>query len=211
MGSSIPKQFLLLHDKPVLWYTMHTFLQAYADLEVILVLPEAYMAQGREVAARLDQSRITLTTGGNTRFQSVRNGLALVQEPAIVFVHDAVRCLASRKLIQNCYQQALEKGSAIPAVTATDSIRLAEDNGHRQLDRQQVRIIQTPQTFDSRLLLPAFAQEYRESFTDEATVVEASGIAVYLVEGEYSNIKITRPIDMFIAEKLLEMGMVAAS
>jgi 2-C-methyl-D-erythritol 4-phosphate cytidylyltransferase len=134
----------------------------------------------------------------------VQNGLKHVSEPSIVFVHDAVRCLASTNLIQRCYNQAREKGSAIPAVSATDSIRIEEGEEHHIIDRTKVRIIQTPQTFKSEILLPAYQQEYQTSFTDDASVVEARGNKVFLIDGEYDNLKITRPIDIFLAEKILQ-------
>jgi 2-C-methyl-D-erythritol 4-phosphate cytidylyltransferase len=141
--------------------------------------------------------------GGETRFHSVKNGLALVSEPSIVFVHDGVRCLVTADLIKRCYQQALEKGSAIPAVRATDSVRLIVSDSHQPADRDNVRIIQTPQTFQAQLLLSAFDRDYEEAFTDEATVVEAAGQKVWLIEGEYENIKITRPADLLVAETIL--------
>jgi len=123
---------------------------------------------------------------------------------AIVFVHDGVRCLLTTDLIKRCFEQALSKGSAIPAVAATDSIRIAgKDEESKIADRNQVRIIQTPQTFKAELLLPAFNQEYTEAFTDEATVVEAFGNKIYLIEGEYNNLKITRPIDLLVADMIL--------
>ena len=204
MGAAIPKQFLLLQGKPLLWYSLQTFLQAFEDLEIILVVPADNLAEGEQLAKELNAvSRITVTTGGATRFHSVQNGLALVSSPSIVFVHDGVRCLVSTELIQRCYTQALEKGSAIPAVAATDSIRILVEEGHTVADRKLVRIIQTPQTFRSEILLPAFQNDFEESFTDEATVVEASGYPVFLIEGEYSNIKITRPVDLLVAEKIL--------
>jgi 2-C-methyl-D-erythritol 4-phosphate cytidylyltransferase len=204
MGAAIPKQFLLLQGKPLLWYSLQTFLHAFDDLEIILVLPADKLAEGEQLAKELNAvSRITVTTGGATRFHSVQNGLALVSSPSIVFVHDGVRCLVSPELIQRCYTQALEKGSAIPAVAATDSIRILVEEGHTVADRKLVRIIQTPQTFRSEILLPAFQNEFEEGFTDEATVVEASGNPVFLIEGEYSNIKITRPVDLLVAEKIL--------
>lgn len=204
MGTAIPKQFLFLQGKPLLGYSLQTFLHAFEDLEIILVLPADNLAEGEQLAQDLGAvARITVTAGGNTRFHSVQNGLALVSSPSIVFVHDGVRCLVSRELIQRCYTQALEKGSAIPAVAATDSIRILAGEGHAVADRNLVRIIQTPQTFQSEILLPAFANEFEEAFTDEATVVEASGNPVYLIEGEYSNIKITRPVDLLVAEKIL--------
>lgn len=127
-----------------------------------------------------------------------------MKEESVIFVHDAVRCLVSVPLIHRCYKQAIEKGSAVPAVAATDSIRIFSNSHHHVADRQQVRIIQTPQTFLSRIILPAFEQQYNDTFTDEATVVESSETEVFLTEGEYDNIKITRPVDMIIAERILQ-------
>jgi 2-C-methyl-D-erythritol 4-phosphate cytidylyltransferase len=205
MGNMIPKQFLLLKHKAILWYTLDTFLRAYNDLDVILVLPEQHLQKGKSIIGSFaDAGRIQIVTGGNTRFHSVQCGLKKVKEVSVVFVHDAVRCLVSVPLIHRCYKNAIEYGSAIPAVTATDSIRIINHEHHFVAERENVRIIQTPQTFLSSIILPAFAQEYKDGFTDEATVVEANGTKVFLTEGEYDNIKITRPIDMMIAEKILE-------
>ncbi|HNL82592.1 MAG TPA: 2-C-methyl-D-erythritol 4-phosphate cytidylyltransferase [Chitinophagaceae bacterium] len=206
MGGFIPKQFLLLKGKPVLWFTINTFLNSYNDLEIILVLPEEFIERGREIIELFDEkSRITITKGGNTRFHSVQNGLQLIKEECIVFVHDGVRCLLSKNLIINCYQQALIKGNAVPAITATDSIRLVDENGNNSIaDRNKIKIIQTPQTFKSNIILDAFKQPYKESFTDEASVVEATGAAIFLIDGEYNNIKITHPSDLAVAEKILE-------
>ncbi len=204
MGASIPKQFLLLNGKPVLYHTIQRFLETWDDLEIILVLPEEYITAGNKIVADLQaNTRVKITTGGNSRFQSVKNGLALIREQAVVFVHDGVRCLVGKDLIKRCYQQALEKGSAIPAVAATDSIRISDDTHHEVIDRNKVRIIQTPQTFLSEIIIPAFNKSYEEKFTDEATVVESSGKEVYLIEGEYTNIKITRPADLLIAEQVI--------
>ncbi len=206
MGGFIPTQFLLLKGKPVLWFTINTFLNSYNDLEIILVLPEEFIERGREIIELFDEkSRITITKGGNTRFHSVQNGLQLIKEECIVFVHDGVRCLLSKNLIINCYQQALIKGNAVPAITATDSIRLVDENGNNSIaDRNKIKIIQTPQTFKSNIILDAFKQPYKESFTDEASVVEATGAAIFLIDGEYNNIKITHPSDLAVAEKILE-------
>lgn len=204
MGASVPKQFLLLQGKPLLWHTLHRFLNVWNDLHVVLVLPAEHMQEGEAIVQTLQATdRVTLTTGGATRFNSVQNGLQYVKEPSIVFVHDGVRCMVSEDLIQRCYTQALEKGSAIPAVAATDSIRIVEGDNSRVANRDAVRIIQTPQTFRSELLLPAFARPYDPSFTDEATVVEAAGHAIHLIEGDHHNIKITRPVDLLIAEQIL--------
>lgn len=206
MGSNIPKQFLLLNDKPVLYYTLKVFLESYTDIQIILVLPEEYTDLGREIIdAYFDYSRIQITSGGETRFHSVKNGLALANKESIIFVHDAVRCLITTDLIHRCFENVLKTGSAVPALRSKDSVRLLneEENDNEVLDRSKVVFIQTPQTFHSRILVPAFEIDYKERFTDEATVVEAFGLKISLVEGEENNLKITRPVDLFIAEKLL--------
>lgn len=204
MGADIPKQFLLLNGKPLLQYTLQSFLQAFDDMIIILVLPNEHFVRGKEIIKNMNaEEKIQIIAGGETRFQSVKNGLRNITHPSIVFVHDGVRCLISQKLIQNCYKQAVEKGSAVPAVAATDSIRIAEGSSHVIIDRSKVRIIQTPQTFQSEILAEAFKQEYHSSFTDEAAVAEAAGYKVFLIQGDYNNLKITRPVDLFIAEKLL--------
>jgi 2-C-methyl-D-erythritol 4-phosphate cytidylyltransferase len=204
MGARLPKQFMLLKGKPVIYYTIKAFLEAYDDLQIILVLPSEYISTGREIAnGYFDNNRIQITAGGNTRFQSVKNGLALVVEESIIFVHDGVRCLLTKGLIHRCYQKAVETGTAIPAITSKDSIRLLIKENSEAFDRNKVMLVQTPQTFQSKILLPAFQVEYKNKFTDEATVVEASGVKISLVEGEENNIKITRPVDLLIAEKLI--------
>ena len=205
MGADVPKQFLLLKGKPVLYYTIHTFLKSYHDLEIILVLPLEYMDMGNEIIdAYFDKRRIQVIAGGETRFHSVKNGLSLVQEESIVFVHDGVRCLVSTDLIKRCFTAAKEQGSAVPAIPCNDSVRMITIDGNRLLERSSIRLIQTPQTFHSKILLPAFNIDYKERFTDEANVVEAFGLPINLVEGEETNIKITRPLDLYLAEKIME-------
>ncbi len=204
MNNITPKQFLLLKGKPVLYYTIHSFLQAYDDLQIILVLPEEHVAAGQEIIdAFFDYDRIQITIGGRTRFHSVQNGLQLVQEEGIVFVHDAVRCMVSVDLIQRCYDAAIETGSAIPVVDSKDSVRIITEDGNEALERSNVKLVQTPQTFHSKILLPAYQIDYKDKFTDEATVVEAFGLKVQLVAGEENNFKITRSVDLVIAEHLL--------
>ncbi len=204
MNSIIPKQFLLIKGKPVLYYTLYTFLQSYNDLTVILVLPEEHIAAGQEIIdAFFDYKRIQITAGGRTRFHSVQNGLELLTEECMVFVHDGVRCLLTKNLIKRCYEAALEFGSAIPITECKDSVRLIRGDDNEAFDRGKVKLVQTPQTFHSKILLPAFKIDYKDKFTDEATVVEAFGLKVHLVEGEEGNIKITKPMDIFIAEQLL--------
>jgi 2-C-methyl-D-erythritol 4-phosphate cytidylyltransferase len=205
MGSALPKQFLLLKNKPVLYYTINAFLKAVPGIYVIVVLPEDHLELGKEIVdGFFDQQQIQLAVGGETRFHSVQNGLKLISEESIIFVHDGVRCLVSEELIQRCYTAASETGSAIPAVECRDSARMITEDGNDPVDRTKLRLVQTPQTFHSKILLPAFAIDYKERFTDEATVVEAFGLKVTLVQGEETNIKITNPIDLVIAEKILE-------
>lgn len=205
MGTSIPKQFLLLKNKPVLLHTMDRFLAAYEDLQLVLVLPLEHLNKGAELAAASkDPGRVVVVPGGRTRFHSVAEGLQQVQEDSIVFVHDGVRCLVEISIIHRCYETALEKGNAIPAIEAVDSLRLVQGEHNEALDRSRVRLIQTPQTFKSAVLKAAFAQEFDPLFTDEASVAERMGVKIHLVEGSSNNLKITKPLDLVIAEKLLE-------
>ncbi len=208
MGTEIPKQFLMLAGKPLLYHTVKAFLHSFADLQVVLVVNKNFVPKTLEVIAELNtQNRIEIVEGGETRFQSVRNGLGKVEEPSIVFVHDGVRCMVSKQLIERCSQIAMAKGSAIPAVTATDSIRIVVNGTNQVADRNNVFIIQTPQTFKSGILLEAFKQQELASFTDEASVVEANGGIINLVEGEYDNIKVTRPVDLLIAAQIMEQRL----
>lgn len=204
MNNTVPKQFLLLKNKPVLFYTIDTFLKSYADMQIILVLPEEHVAAGQEIIdAFFDYSRIKITIGGRTRFHSVQNGLALIEEESIVFVHDAVRCMLTTDLVQRCFDAALEYGSAIPVIDSKDSVRIVNGEDNEAVERTSVKLVQTPQTFHSKILLPAFNIDYKDKFTDEATVVEAFGLRIHLVEGEDNNFKITRPADLLLAEQII--------
>ncbi len=205
MGSELPKQFLMLQNKPVLYHTLNTFLSAYDDLQIVLVLAEDYVDMGREIIdAYFENDRIRIAVGGATRFDSVKNGLAMVEDEAIIFVHDAVRCALTTSLIHRCYETALEMGTAIPVVKSSDSLRIINEDGlNEALDRDKIVLVQTPQVFHSKILIPAFNIDYKDWFTDEASVVEAFGMMVTLVEGEKQNLKITHPVDLAIAEQVL--------
>ncbi len=204
MGGNTPKQFLLVNNKPVLYYTLQTFLNAFADIQIILVLPLDFTDMGQEIIdAYFEKEKIRITAGGDTRFQSVKNGLQLVEGDSIIFVHDGVRCLLTENLIHRCYASAVDTGTAIPVINSKDSVRIVNDKGNDAIDRNKVMLVQTPQTFHSKILLAAFKIDYKEKFTDEASVVEAYGLKVSLVEGEENNIKITRPIDLLIGEKII--------
>ena len=204
MGSVVPKQFLEIEGKPILIHTIDQFTAAFSDIQFVIVLPEGYIQEGQKLLSNSGvTNQVTFVAGGETRFKSVKNGLSKVNESAIVFVHDAVRCLLTPALIQRCYQQAVERGSAIPAVSSTDTVRVVTGTTHHVVDRENVMQIQTPQTFQSEILIKAFEQAYDPSFTDEANVVEAAGTPVHLVDGEFENIKITRPLDLAIASYIL--------
>ena len=204
MNHPLPKQFHLLAGKPVLYYSINAFLRSYPDMEVILVLPEHKTAAGQEIIdAYFQYDRVRLTVGGRTRFHSVKQGLKLVEGDTVVMVHDAVRCLITTALIERCYEAVLQFGSAIPVVDSRDSLRMVSLYGNAALDRNAVKLVQTPQAFYSKIILPAFQIDYKEKFTDEATVAEGYGIKVHLIPGEEDNIKITRPADLIYAEMLL--------
>jgi 2-C-methyl-D-erythritol 4-phosphate cytidylyltransferase len=200
----------MLGERPVLWYTLETFL-ADPDIRIVLVVPAEY----REAAKGLingfsGKEMVRMTDGGDTRFQSVRNGLECIKEEAgdgkeaIIFVHDGVRCLVSADLIRRCYEQAAELGSAVPVVDCRDSVRLVEEEGRsKPIDRSRIKLVQTPQTFRGDILLGAYMTVQKDDFTDEATVVEIAGHEIRLIEGEETNMKITTPADMKIAEVLL--------
>ena len=205
MGSPVPKQFMHLLGRPLLCYAIDAFLQAIPGIKLILVLPASEMSSA-QVVCKSYHNNLTATyvSGGETRYQSVQNGLKEIGENGIVFVHDGARPLVSVALIERCYRQALEVGSAIPVIPVTDSIRMAEGDTSTPLNRDNMRIVQTPQAFRTEVLLPAFTQDYIPGFTDEATVVEAHGTPVHIISGEKINLKVTTPEDMIIAEALLK-------
>lgn len=202
MGKELPKQFLMLNGKPILVHSILTFLTAYPGIQIIVVLPKDYI----EYAGQLIQEEkiagdILFVEGGETRFNSVKNGLSHIHDAEIIFVHDAVRCLVSIKLIQACSDAAEKYGSAIPAIPVRDSMRRidADQKTSTTVARENLVIIQTPQTFRRSILLPAFKVDYNPQFTDEASVVEGAGVQVHLIPGEESNIKLTFPEDLAYA------------
>lgn len=204
MQSAVPKQFMPLAGKPVLYHTIAAFAASFPDMEIVLVLPEAHFTFANQLLTYFEQPpALTFVKGGETRFHSVKNGLQEVKGPAVVFVHDGVRPLVSSALVRSCYEGAIHHGSAIPVIEMKDSIREITNAGNIAVNRDHYRIIQTPQTFLSDLILPAFELPYDPLFTDEATVVERLGHPVHLIPGEEANIKITKPVDFIIAETLV--------
>jgi len=206
MGTSLPKQFLPLKELPVISYAIKAFLDCFPAIQIVLVVPKAHipLAESCLELFRDTEQPIIIAEGGETRFHSVRNGLKAILQPGIVFVHDGVRPFVDMDLIKRCYKQALEKGSAIPALPVSDSIRCWNGSKYIAIDRTALRSLQTPQVFQTNLLLSAYQQNYQEGFTDEATVVEAMGGAIHLIEGSKNNIKITTPEDLLWAEYFLK-------
>ncbi len=204
MKSRIPKQFLPLLGKPLLYYTLKAFIDSFEDMKIVLVLPKEHVGKGQEIIdGYFDPVRFRICEGGSTRFESVKNGLDKIEEESIVFVHDGVRCLVTPELIRRCYDSAREEGMAIPAIRCKDSVRLVNDNGNEVIDRKKVMLIQTPQAFHSHILLQAYQIAYKEQFTDEASVVEEYGLKIFLVPGEEQNIKITTREDLHLASCIL--------
>lgn len=206
MGSDIPKQFLPIGGKPVLMRTLERFRQYSPTLQIILVLPKAqqdyWQKLCKEYAFDIDYQ---LADGGETRFHSVQNGLAKIPDNAqgVVGVHDGVRPFPSIDVIRNCYKTAREKKAVIPVIPVVETVRHLKGDTSVTVPRNEYRLVQTPQTFDIQLLKAANRQPYNDGFTDDASVVEAFGFDITLVEGNRENIKITTPYDLKIAEVLI--------
>ena len=206
MGTDIPKQFLPIGGKPVLMRTLERFREYAADLQIILVLPQGQQDYWRELCQQYHFTvEYTLANGGETRFHSVQNGLALIPDNAegVVGVHDGVRPFPSVEVIRNCYETARGKKAVIPVIPVVETLRHLKDYTSVTVPRGDYRLVQTPQTFDIQLLKAANRQPYNDGFTDDASVVEAFGFDVTLVEGNRENIKITTPYDLKVAEVLI--------
>ena len=205
MGGEIPKQFIVVGDRPVIIHTIDKFVRYDPDIGIIIVLPSDWIDYWNTLS---DQYRFRnfdhIVEGGEERFHSVRNGLAKISAGSLVAVHDAVRPLVSIDTIRRCFNEAEEKGNAIPVITPSGSVRISTPGEvSSPLDRSRVKLIQTPQVFRSDLILDAYRQEYSPAFTDDATVLEAAGNRINLVEGNPENIKITTLADLLYAGQLL--------
>jgi len=206
MGSDIPKQFLPIGGKPVLMRTLERFREYAEDLQIILVLPKAQQDYWHELCQKYDfKIKYWLADGGETRFHSVQNGLAKIPDDAegVVGVHDGVRPFPSIDVIRNCYETARTAKAVIPVIPVVETVRHLQGNSSETVPRSDYRLVQTPQTFDIQLLKAANKQPYNDGFTDDASVVEAFGFNITLVEGNRENIKITTPYDLKIAEVLI--------
>lgn len=205
MGGAIPKQFRFLGGKPVLAHTIEAFRKALPEAQIIVVLPEDHIPFWKDMCARMNIARHRVVMGGSERFFSVRNGIdSLEWDTDLIAVHDGVRPLAGVEMIRRVADAAVLHGAAIPVVAAVDSYRTVEGNTSHITDRAALRIVQTPQVFRADLLRAAYKAEFSPSFTDDASVVEQAGHAIYLAEGERSNLKLTTPEDFVIAQALIE-------
>jgi len=203
MGGDIPKQFLPVCGKPVLMRTMEAFHNYDASIHIILVLPISQQAYWKELCREYQfELSHDIADGGVTRFHSVMNGLVWVKGDGLVGVHDGVRPFVSQEVIARCYEEAAVEKAVIPVVGVVETVRHLTEDGSETVPRDQYRLVQTPQIFDADLLRRAYRQEYTDMFTDDASVVEALGEKVHLVEGNRENIKLTTPFDLKLAEML---------
>ena len=206
MGGELPKQFIPVEGRPVLMRTLDTFHTYDPSIEIILVLPSDHQPYWQELCReyKFDVPHL-IADGGVTRFHSVQNGLALVDAPdALVAVHDGVRPFVSHEVIRRCYDEAANHGAVVPVISVVETVRHLLPEGSETVSRDAYRLVQTPQTFRASLLCSAYEQPYCEDFTDDASVVEALGHAVHLVEGNRENIKLTTPFDLVVAKALVE-------
>ncbi len=219
MGTEIPKQFLPIGGKPVLMRTIERFREYSADLQIILVLPQSQQEYWQELCHKYSfplpqqgeagRGSYLLANGGQTRFHSVQNGLALIPDDAegVVGVHDGVRPFPAIDVIARCYETARSAKAVIPVIPIVETVRHLEGEANCQLSktvpRDEYKLVQTPQTFDIQLLKAANRQPYNDGFTDDASVVESYGHAITLVDGNRENIKITTPYDIVVAEAII--------
>ena len=204
MQTEIPKQFIELQGLPVLMHTMEVFFKYDKTISLILVLPVEQIDFWRGLCQKHQFSVLhTIVEGGETRFHSVRNGLKHTQDNSLTAIHDGVRPLVSVETVKRCFDAAAQYGAAIPVVDLVDSVRMIKADESEAVDRTHFRLVQTPQVFDAHLLKKAYEQEFNTFFTDDASVVEAMGKKVFLVEGNRENIKITTPVDIALSEYLI--------
>ena len=203
--SKVPKQFLELNGKPVLLHTLEAFYRYSEKINVILVLPEDDFETWKSICEKYKFTKnIILQKGGESRFQSVKNGLAKIEGEGLVAIHDGVRPLVSEDIIGASFRLAAVHQSAVAAVRLKESIRMTDQDNTKAVDRSRFRLIQTPQTFQVQLIKKAYEIKEDLSLTDDASVAEKAGHVISLFEGSYENIKITTPEDLIFAQALLK-------
>lgn len=208
MNSSTPKQFLELAGKPILMHTFEAFLRFDSSVEFVLVLPRIEQERWNKLCQHFDfKIPHQIAEGGKTRFDSVKNGLELLPNDGIVFIHDGVRPLVSEQTLQNCLSTTIFKGNALPVVPVSESVRYVDKEENRTLDRSKYFLVQTPQTFQLTEIKAAYQQPFSSLFTDDASVLENTGKKINTVEGNRENIKITFQEDLLFAEVLINNKM----
>lgn len=201
MQSDIPKQFMLIKGRPVLMHTIEAFYNSELKPQIIVVLNVDYHPLWEQLCGQYHfHIPHKLVKGGQQRFHSVKNGLKSITGHAVIAIHDAVRPMVSNDLISRSYHKAEKSGNAVAAIKCRDSVRQKSGNTSIPLNREDIYLVQTPQTFQYSILNKAYKQEYRNEFTDDASVVERSGVSINLIEGENKNLKITFPEDILLAE-----------
>jgi len=205
MGKSIPKQFLTLNGLPVLMHTIRVFSYIKNLCNIIVVLPQSEHDRWQQLCNQHSFSIAhRLVSGGETRYHSVKNGLAAITDNGLVAIHDGVRPLVTINLINRCFEQAGHQGNAVPATKPVESIRLGPALASKAGNRNECWLVQTPQVFEVNQIKPLYRNNWQPQFTDDASVAESFGIKINLVEGERQNIKITTPFDLTLAEALLK-------
>lgn len=205
MGTELPKQFLPIGGRPVLMRTLEAFYTYNSEIQIILVLPCSQQDYWKQLCREYRFSLPhVIADGGETRFHSVKNGLALVKTSGLVGVHDGVRPFVSQEVITRCYDLAAEKKAVIPVIDVVETVRHLQGEKSMTVSRDEYKLVQTPQVFDADLLKQAYEQPYTSHFTDDASVVEALGMPVHLTVGNRENIKITTPYDLKIATVLID-------
>jgi 2-C-methyl-D-erythritol 4-phosphate cytidylyltransferase len=208
MQSSVPKQFLPLGNLPILMHAIKAFNTYDPSVEIRVALPELETEVWKNLCDQY-QFKIahSLARGGETRFHTVKMNLTDIPKPSLIAIHDGVRPMVHTSTIANCFKMAEEYGTAIPVVPVKESIRKTMEDDSIAEDRTLYRIVQTPQVFQSEILINAYSTEYQQSFTDDASVVEYAGFKIYTTGGNEENIKITTPVDLLIAEALLKESL----
>ncbi len=210
MKSDLPKQFIELLGKPILMHTIRNFVNYDRQMKLILVLPQSQISFWKDLCIKHKfKENYELAEGGNTRFESVKNGLMKIKNECLVGIHDGVRPLVSHKTLDNCFLVASQKGNAVPVTDCIESIREIITESSQSVDRNKYKMVQTPQVFKYSAIHKAYEQPYLHTFTDDASVYESAGYKIALTNGNRENIKITTPMDLIIAEAIMNSDVLA--
>ncbi len=204
MGAGMPKQFIELNDKPILQWTIEKFRHHDPEIFMVVVLPMDQIQFWKGLCERKGYAiDYEIAVGGKERFHSIKNGIKFCDPKSVIGIHDGVRPLVAKDTIKRAFESAAKTGSGIPCLPINESLRYVEGSSSKHVDRSHFKLVQTPQCFQGQLLLDAYQQDYIESYTDDASVVESMGVDISIVEGNPENIKLTRPEDLRVAELYL--------